>query len=150
MQLPNRNTVPSIEFSAAKGNVERKKEVEDTMLDPLEPFTEGPDEHDASSSSPTAGGAAKHEVVKENSLRDCISSVVTDAGGDTLAGDTKSKKGIVRSQPRGNHNVFTHHPRDPNYLVCKKTPARARCRIKPKKRGSDCTFYRSQNSERGE
>ena len=30
--------------------------------------------------------------------------------GDTLAKDTKSKKGIIGSQQRGNHNVFSHYP----------------------------------------
>ena len=34
------------------------------MLDLLEPFTEGPEEHDAFSSTPTVGGAAEHEVVE--------------------------------------------------------------------------------------
>ena len=87
------------------------------MLDPLEPFAEGPEEYDASSSTPTARGAAKHAVVEENSLRDKISLVVTDAGRETLAKDTKSKKGFTGSQPRGNHNVFTHHPKDSNCEV---------------------------------
>ena len=105
------------------------------MLDPWEPFTEGPEEYDASSSTPTAGGAAKHEVVEEKtSLGDRNSLVVTVAGRETLAKDTKSKKGIIDSQPRGNHNVFTHYPKDPNCEVYKKTTTRARCRIKPKKR----------------
>ena len=54
---------------------------------------------------------------KEKSLGDKISSVVTDAGGDTLARDTKSKKGIIGSQPRGTHNVFTHYPQDHNCEV---------------------------------
>ena len=33
--------VPTIEFSTAKGNFERKQAVEDTMLDLLQPFTQG-------------------------------------------------------------------------------------------------------------
>ena len=33
--------VPSIEFSTAKGNLEREQEVEETMLDLLKSFTEG-------------------------------------------------------------------------------------------------------------
>ena len=115
--MTEQKAVPSIEFSKAKGNLERDKEVEDTMLDPLEPFSEGPEEHDASSSTPTAGGAAKHEVVEETSLGDKISLVVTNAGRETLAKDNKSKKGIIGSQPRGNHRVFTHHPKDSNCEV---------------------------------
>ena len=39
--------VPSIEFSTAKRNLERENEVEDTMLDLLQPFTEGIQERDA-------------------------------------------------------------------------------------------------------
>ena len=55
--------------------------------------------------------------------------------GDTLEKDTKGKKGIIGAQSRGNHNVFTHYPKDPNCEVCKKTKAtRARFWIKPKKR----------------
>ena len=131
--MTEQKAVTSIEFSTAKGNLEREKEVEDTMLDPLEPFAEGPEEYDASSSTPTARGAGEHEVVEENSFGDQVSSVVTDAGGGALAKDPKSKKGIIGSQPRGNHNVFTHHPKDPICEVYKKTTTRARCRMKPKK-----------------
>ena len=55
-------------------------------------------------------------------------------GGDTLAKDTQSKEGIIGSQPRGNHNVFTHYPKDLKCEVCKKTKTtRARCRTKTKK-----------------
>ena len=42
-------------------------------------------------------------------------------GGDTPAKETKSKKGILGSQPRGNHNVFTRYQKDPNCEVCAKT-----------------------------
>ena len=66
------------------------------MLDLLEPFAEGPEEHDAFSSTPTAGGAAEHEVVEGKSLGDKFPQVVTDGGGGT-----------------GNHNVFTHDRKDP-------------------------------------
>ena len=45
--------VPSIEFSTAKGNLEREQEVEDTMLDLLQPCTQGSQERDASSQIPT-------------------------------------------------------------------------------------------------
>ena len=44
-------------------------------------------------------------------------SVITDAGGERLAEDNKATadctKGANDSQPRGDHNVFTHVPRDP-------------------------------------
>ena len=53
------------------------------MLDLLEPFMEGPEEHDASSSTPTAGSAAEHEVVEGKSLGDKFPEVVTDAGEET-------------------------------------------------------------------
>ena len=47
-------------------------------------------------------------VVEDKPLEDKPPSVVTDAEGDTLAKETRSKKGIIGSQPRENHNVFTH------------------------------------------
>ena len=51
-----------------------------------------------------------------------------------MAKDTKSKKGIIGSQPSRNRNVFTHYQKDPNCEVCKKiTTPRARCRIKLEK-----------------
>ena len=110
--------VPSIEFSTAMGNLEREQEVDDTMLDLLQPFTEGLEEQVASSSTPTARGGPKHEVVEEQSLDEKLPSVVTDAVGDTLAEDTKSKKSIIGSPPRGSHHVFTHYPKDPKCEVC--------------------------------
>ena len=72
------------------------------MLDPLEPFTEGPEEYDASSSTPTAGGAAMREVEENHLLVIKFLRLSTDAGEDTLTNDTKSKKGIIGSEPRGN------------------------------------------------
>ena len=75
----------------------------------------------------------EHEGVEEKSLDEKLPSVVTDAEGNTLAKDTKSKKGIIGSQPRG--NVFTHFPKDPNCEVCKKTrTTRAGCRLNPMRR----------------
>ena len=41
--------------------------------------------------------------------------------GDTLAKGTQSKKSIIGSQPRRNHNVFTHYRKDSNCEVWKKT-----------------------------
>ena len=49
------------------------------MLDLLTPFTEGLEECDASSSTPTAGRDPKHEVVEEKSLDEKHPSVVPDA-----------------------------------------------------------------------
>ena len=54
------------------------------------------------------------ELSKKKSLGDELPLVATDAGGDTVEKETKSKTGIIGSQPRGNHNVFTHCPKDPN------------------------------------
>ena len=109
--------------------------MENTTLDLLQPFTEGLEELDAPSSSPTAEGGPTHEVVEEKSLDDKLPLNVTDAERDTLAISAKSKTGIIGFQPRGNHNVFTHYPKDPKCEVCKKTKTRrARCRIKPKRR----------------
>ena len=126
--VTKQKTVPSFEFPSGK------KRSGGHNVGSVGAIYRRLEEHDASSSTPTAGGAAKHEVVEEKSLGDKISTVVTDAGGDTLAKDTKSKKGIIGSQPRGTRSVYTHFPKDPICEVCKKTTARARCRIKPKKR----------------
>ena len=103
------DAVPFIVFSSVKGNFEGEKEVEDTMLDLLKPFPEGFQERDGSSSTPTAGGAAKHEVVEEPSLGDKFSSVVTEAGGGTMAEVPRVRKESSVPQPRGNNNVFTIH-----------------------------------------
>ena len=133
--VTKRQGVPSIEFSTAEGNLEREKEAEDTMLDLLQPFTTGTQERYASSSTPTARRELSHEVAEEKPTDEKLPSVVTDAGQDAPAKDTKSTEGIIGSQPRGNHNVFTHYPKDPNCEVCHKTKTtRARCGIKPKKR----------------
>ena len=105
------------------------------MLDLLQPFTEGLEKRDSSSLTPTIGRDPKHEVVEEQSLDEKLPSVATHAGRNALAKDTKSKKSIIGSQPRENHKVFTHYPKDPNCEVCKKTEkTRAKCRIKPKER----------------
>ena len=69
-----------MEFSTAKGNLEREQEVEDTMLELLQPFSQGSEERYASSSSPTAGGDPAHEVVEKQSRDEKLSSVATDAG----------------------------------------------------------------------
>ena len=106
------------------------------MLDLLQPFTEGLEERDASSRTPAAGSDPAHEVVEEQSHDEKLPSVATDAGRDTLAEDTKSRKSIIGSQPRGNHNVFTHYPKGLNCEVCKKsktTKTRTKRRGKPKK-----------------
>ena len=111
---------PSMELSSAKGNFERDKEVEDAMLDLLQPFTEELEEDDVCSSTPRSRGDPQH-VDEEKPLEDKSTSVVPDAGEDTLAKENKSKMCIIGSQPRGNHNVFTRHPKDPNCEVCEKT-----------------------------
>ena len=56
-------------------------------------------------------------LIKEQPLEDKLRSVFTDAGRETLAKETKSMKGIIGSQPRGNHNVFSHYPKDSNCEV---------------------------------
>ena len=103
-----------MEFSTAKGHHEREQEVEDTMLDLLQPLTEGLEERDAYSSTPTAKSDPAHEVVAEQSRDEKLSLVTTDVVRETLAEDTKSKKGVIGPHPRGNHKVFTHYPKGPN------------------------------------
>ena len=66
---------------------------------------------------------------------------------DTLGKDTESKKGVVGSRPRGNHNVFTHFPKDPNCEVCKMTKNNtSQVLKKTKARGWDCTFYKNRET----
>ena len=128
--VTKQKAVHSIDFSTAKGNFEREKEVEDTMLDLLKLLREGLQERAASSSTPAAGGHRAHGVVEEGSPSEKLHSVSTDAGRDALA-----EERYPRFQPRGNHNVFTHYRKDPKWEVCEQTKStRARCRIKPKKR----------------
>ena len=113
-QLPNKKLYHPLDPRQPKENLEREKEVAGTMLDLSTPCTKGLEEYDASGSEPV-------QVVKEKPLDDKLPSVVIDAGRDTLAKATVSKKGIIGSQPRGNHNVFTLHPKDPSCEVCRKT-----------------------------
>ena len=132
--VTTQKAVPSSEFLESEGNLEREKEVEDTTLDLWQLFTDGLQERDASSSTQTATSDSKHAVVEEHSLDEKLFLVVTDAEGDTLAQVTKSKNDIIGSQPRGNHNVFTHYPKDPKWEVCEDTKTtRAKCRGQPKK-----------------
>ena len=96
----------SIEFSTAKGNLEREREVDDTMLDLLQPFTEGLEDVRCIFLTPTAWS----EVVEEHSHGEKLPSVATD--GERHSGKRiKSRKGIIGSQPRGTHNVFDRHPK---------------------------------------
>ena len=52
-------------------------------------------------STPTASGGSKHEVVEEQSLDETLHLSCRRCGWDPPASDTKSKKGIIGSQPRG-------------------------------------------------
>ena len=96
--------VPSIGSSSAKGDFEREKEVEDSMLGLLELVTEGSREDDESPSTSKAGRDFMH-LIAEQSLEDKPPLVVTDAAGEILAKETKSKNGIIGSQTGENHNV---------------------------------------------
>ena len=66
--VTKQKAVPSIEFSTAGENLERVKEVEDTMLDPWEPCAEGPEDFDASSTTPKAGMPLSTKLSKKNLL----------------------------------------------------------------------------------
>ena len=83
------------------------------MFDLLKPLAEGLEVKYASSSTPRARSDSKHGVVEEQGMAEKLPSVVTNAERDTLARDTKNRKGIIGSQLRGNHNLFTHYPEDP-------------------------------------
>ena len=108
--------VPAIEFSTAKEHFARE-------------LAEEGQERDASSWTPKAGGDPMH-VDEEKPLR--LSPMRWVILWQKIPG---VKKGIISSQPRGNHNVYTLYPKDPHCEVCKKTnTTRARCRLKLKKR----------------
>ena len=82
-----------------------------------------------------------HEVVEEKSLNEKLPSFVTDTGKDTLTKETKSKKDAIGSQPKGNHNVFTHFPKEHKCEVCKKTKTtRVRSGIKLERRVDGIAF----------
>ena len=75
--VTKQKAVPSIEFSTAKGNLEReRKRSGGQQLDLLQPSTAGLQNGDASSTTPTAGGGPKHDVVEEQSLGEKLPSVV--------------------------------------------------------------------------
>ena len=70
------------------------------MLDLLKPHGEGLAECDVSASTQNARSGPEH-VDEEKPLDDGLPKVVIVTGRDTMARDTKSKKGIICSQPRG-------------------------------------------------
>ena len=63
--------------------------------------------------------------IEDKPLEDKPPSVVTDARRDLLAKNTKGEGGIIGSHPRGSHNVFTHHPKDPCCEGCTMTKINA-------------------------
>ena len=73
--VTKQKAVPSIEFSSGTGNFEPET-MEDTMLDLVQPFTEGLEVFDVSSSIPKAGG----DMSSKKNLDDELPSVVTDTG----------------------------------------------------------------------
>ena len=143
-QLPNRRLNHPLNSRQPKEPV-REKEVEDTMLDLLMPFTEGFEECDVSSSIPKARGG-KH-VDEEKPLDDKVPRLSPMRVSDTVATDTNCKKGIIGSQPRGNHNVFTHCLTDPNCedLWEDQEQHGTWCRNETyEARGRDCNFYKNR------
>ena len=86
---------------------ERRQEAEDVLLKLHNPFTEELEERDASSSTPTGRGDLTHEVVEEQSHDEKLPSNAFDTVWGTLTKDIKSKKSIIVSQSRENHNAFT-------------------------------------------
>ena len=77
------------------------------MLDQFQPKTEGSEEERDASPSTTKARRDLVHVLEEQHLEDKLLSFATDMGGDTLVKEINSKKGIMGSQPRGYHNVFT-------------------------------------------
>ena len=132
--VTKQKALPSIEFSTAKGQFEREKEMEDLMLDLLKALKEGLQGHDASPSDSKSMEVTLSIELSTKNLLMMNFPGLSPMRGDTLEKHTKSKKGIVGSKPSGHHNLFIHWLENPNCEVCKKTQStRTRCRIKPKK-----------------
>ena len=103
VQLPNRQHYHPLNSRQPKGNLQREQEVEDTMLDLLQPFTEGLEERGVSSSLRQLGVTLRMKLSKNSLMMRNFPRLPPD----TLANDTKSKKGIIGSQPREDQHVST-------------------------------------------
>ena len=117
------------------GNLKREQEMEDTLLDLLQPFTEWLEVWDTSSSTQTAWVTLSMKLWKRNLLmKNFLRLFVTDAVRDTLAKDTKSKKGTNQEETTMCSLICQKDPSCEVKSVRGQTTSRARCRIKPKKR----------------
>ena len=108
--VSKQKVVASIEFSSAKGNFEREKEVEDTMLDLLKPFTAM---RCILPQLRQLGVTLRTKMSKKNLFMKSFPRLSPMREEIRLGNDTKSKKGIIGSQPTGNHNAFIHYPKEP-------------------------------------
>ena len=86
--VPDKKKVPSNEISSATGNCEREKNVEDTLMELLEPFTDGLEEDDADSSNQMAGGNSRRGI-EEHLLDEKPPTVVNVAVKGALLEESK-------------------------------------------------------------
>ena len=134
--VTRQKAVPSIELSPATGDCEREKRSGGHHVVSVKSRLQKNYTNTMYLLQLQTPSCDPKHVDEEKPLDDKLPSMVTDAGRDTLAKETMSKRGIIGSQPRGNHNVFIHCPKDPDCEICWKTnTTQARCRINPKTRG---------------
>ena len=84
---------------------DKKKEVEGTMLALVKTFTEGLEEYSVFL-NPKRWGDPEH-VVEEKPLDDKLPSVVSDAGGDTLAKEPRVRNvsSVLKRRPQCVHSL---------------------------------------------
>ena len=78
--VTKQEAVPSMEFSTAKGNLEREQEVEDTMLELLQPFSQGLENDMHLLHLRQLEVTLRMKLSKKQSRDEKLSSVATDAG----------------------------------------------------------------------
>ena len=110
LQLPNRKQDNSLHARKPRETLRGKEKRRTPRWICWKTFAEGIEERDASSSTPTAGSDLTHEVVEEQFLYEKLPSFVTDAGGDILAKDSKSKEGTTL--PKDPTVMFVRRPKN--------------------------------------
>ena len=112
--VTQQKVTPSIRHDPSRGSPVPDTEVEETTHNVLELSSESLIDDDAALVRETSPAEKGSQALLQKTVPP---SVITDAGGDRLAEDKKATadctKGANDSQPRGDHNVFTHLSRDP-------------------------------------
>ena len=118
--VTKQKTVPSLEFLAAKGNLEREKTSGGHHAGSVGVLRKG-QKNTVDLPLWQLGVTLRMKLSKNRLMMRYFPRLPLMLWEIQWQKDTKSKKGIIGSQPRGNHHVFTHYPKDPNCEVFKKT-----------------------------